>query len=88
MNSLEGYTTNGHEYRASEIDRSNTRRLKWMMNEAKKNVEKQDSENNKDIIAKQDSFVENKEPQQSLNSNNMFNPNVNSFAKFNKTNFK
>lgn len=42
MNSLEGYSTNGHEYRASEIDRSNSRRLKWMMKEAKDAVNKQD----------------------------------------------
>ena len=44
MNSLEGYNTNGHEYRVSQIDRSNSRRLKWMMNEARDIVNKQDAE--------------------------------------------
>ena len=47
MNSLEGYNTNGHEYRVSQIDRSNSRRLKWMMNEARDIVKKQDEEKNK-----------------------------------------
>ena len=42
MNSLEGYSTTGHEYRVSQIDRSNSRRLKWMMNEARDIVKKQD----------------------------------------------
>ena len=40
MNNLEGYGTNGHEYRLSQIDRNNSRRLKWMMNEAKDIVKK------------------------------------------------
>lgn len=92
MNSLEGYTTNGHEYRKSEIDRSNTRRLKWMMNEARKNVELNDSKNNEDkqkYINNLNGKVahENTNSKQNNTSSNMFNPNVNSFAKFNK-NFK
>ena len=44
MNRLEGYNTNGHEYRKSQIDRSNSRRLEWLMNEAKKNVDANDYE--------------------------------------------
>ena len=44
MNSLEGYNTNGHEYRVSQMDRSNSRRLKWMMNEARKEVEIKEKE--------------------------------------------
>ena len=40
MNNLEGYNTTGHEYRMSQIDRSNSKRLKWMMNEAKDIVKK------------------------------------------------
>ena len=40
MNNLEGYNTTGHEYRMSQIDRSNSRRLKWMMNEARDIVKK------------------------------------------------
>ena len=44
MNSLEGYNTNGHEYRISQIDRSNSKRLKWMMNEARDIVKKKDEQ--------------------------------------------
>ena len=48
MNNLEGYNTTGHEYRMSQIDRSNSRRLKWMMNEARDIVKKQDEEKKQD----------------------------------------
>ena len=53
MNSLEGYNTTGHEYRMSQIDRSNSKRLKWMMNETRDIVKKRDEikkENNKTIL--------------------------------------
>ena len=53
MNSLEGYSTTGHEYRVSQIDRSNSRRLKWMMNAARDIVKKQDEEkkqNNSNVL--------------------------------------
>ena len=40
MDRLEGYNTNGHEYRVSQIDRSNSKRLKWMLSEAEKKVMK------------------------------------------------
>ncbi len=54
MNSLEGYNTNGHEYRMSQIDRSNSKRLKWMMNEARdivKKKEEQEKQNNNVIFS-------------------------------------
>lgn len=44
MDRLQGYGTNGYEYRRSQIDRSNSNRLKWMMNEAKKSAEKRELE--------------------------------------------
>ena len=44
MDRLQGYGTNGYEYRKSQIDRNNSNRLKWMMDEAKKNVEKKELE--------------------------------------------
>lgn len=93
MNNLDGYKTNGHEYRASEIDRSNTRRLKWMMSEAKKVVEQQD--NNTDIkddysTLENDNLkpLENSENKIKPDERKMFNPNINRFAKFNNNNFK
>lgn len=51
MDRLQGYNTTGYEYRMSQIDRSNSNRLKWMMSEAKKNIEKQDNKetNNRSI---------------------------------------
>ena len=47
MNSLEGYNTDGFEYRASQMDRNRSQRLKWMMKEAKEAVEKREKEENK-----------------------------------------
>ena len=44
MDRLQGYGTNGYEYRKSQIDRSNSNRLKWMINEAKNSVEKRELE--------------------------------------------
>ena len=48
MNSLEGYSTDGYDYRVSLIDRSKSKRLKWMMNEARDIVKKQDEEKKQD----------------------------------------
>ena len=92
MNSLEGWRTNGHEYRASEIDRNNSRRIKWMNEELKKRVE-QNSRENMESDSEKNLFNDKKELEErkdnNLNSDrNMFNPNVNSFAKFNTNNFK
>lgn len=52
MDRLQGYNTDGHEYRISEIDRSNSRRLKWMMNEARKNVELREEEQKRGVVDK------------------------------------
>ena len=92
MNSLEGWKTNGHEYRASEIDRNNSRRIKWMNEELKKRVE-QNSKENMESDSDKNLFNNKKELEErkdnSLNNDrNMFNPNVNSYAKFNTNNFK
>lgn len=43
MDRLQGYNTTGYEYRMSQIDRSNSKRLKWMMNEAKKSIDLKDN---------------------------------------------
>ena len=72
MNSLEGYNTNGHEYRASQIARNNSRRIKWLFNEAKKEVEKKDKESNdKNNTSK---LHQNKTVEQKVIRNNVFNP--------------
>ena len=94
MNNLEGYNTTGHEYRMSQIDRSNSRRLKWMMNEARDIVKKQDEikkDNNKTILGDK-----NITPMLHGNSNNkttsnvrknMFNPStVNKFVNMKNNN--
>ena len=94
MNNLEGYNTTGHEYRMSQIDRSNSRRLKWMMNEARDIVKKQDEikkDTNKTILGDK-----NITPMLHGNSNNkttsnvrknMFNPStVNKFVNMKNNN--
>ena len=100
MNSLEGYNTNGHEYRVSQIDRSNSRRLKWMMNEARDIVNKQDAEKNKNKNNNSSAILGDKNITPTLhgtnnnNNNNsdirknIFNPSaVNKFSNF-KNNLK
>ena len=94
MNNLEGYNTTGHEYRMSQIDRSNSKRLKWMMNEARDIVKKRDEvkiDNNKTILGDK-----NITPTLHGNSNNkttsnvrknMFNPStVNKFVNMKNNN--
>lgn len=93
MNNLEGYTTNGYEYRKAEIDRNNAKRLKWMMKQANDNLHMQDNvDNEKDENINDNNrnkvFEENKETKASTLKDNMFNPNINRFAKFNNNNFK
>ena len=90
MNSLEGYNTTGREYRMSQIDRSNSKRLKWMMNEARDIVKKRDEikkENNKTILGDKNitptlhgnSNSSSKQPSSNIRKN-MFNPSsVNKF---------
>ena len=95
MNSLEGYNTTGHKYRMSQIDRSNSKRLKWMMNEAKDIVKKRDEikkDNNKTILGDKNitpTLHGNSNNQTSSNTRkNMFNPSaVNKFTNI-KNNFK
>ena len=92
MNSLEGWKTNGHEYRASEIDRNNSRRMKWMNEELKKRVEQNsqsniDNDSDKNLLTDKNG-LENKNDSKVNNDRNMFNPNVNNYAKFNPNNFK
>lgn len=94
MNNLEGYNTTGHEYRMSQIDRSNSRRLKWMMNEARDIVKKKDEakkENNKTILGDKNitpTLHGNKSSDESELRKNMFNPSmVNKFTNI-KNNFK
>ena len=95
MNNLEGYNTTGHEYRMSQIDRSNSKRLKWMMNEAKDIVKKRDEikkDNNKTILGDKNitpMLHGNSNNQTSSNTRkNMFNPSaVNKFTNI-KNNFK
>ena len=90
MNSLEGYNTNGYEYRKSQIDRSNSNRLKWMMKEAKKIVEKKDIDantNNNSAILADKSITPTLHGNNNTNTkdsrNNMFNPStVNKFNNF------
>ena len=94
MNSLEGYNTNGHEYRISQLDRSNSRRIKWMLNEARDKVEKEDRKKENDT-----SIITDKNIKKTLHGNtntnnrddirkNMFDPStVNKFSNF-KNNFK
>ena len=83
MNNLEGYNTNGHEYRISQIDRSNSRRLKWMMNEARDIVKKKDEQEKQ----QNNNIVSDKNITPTLHGNvsnkndsnlrkNMFNPSV------------
>ena len=90
MNSLEGYNTTGREYRMSQIDRSNSKRLKWMMNEARDIVKKRDEikkENNKNILGDKNitpTLHENSNSSSKQSSSNirknMFNPSsVNKF---------
>lgn len=98
MNRLEGYNTNGHEYRKSQIDRSNSRRLEWLMNEAKKNVEAKDYEATKpknSFIRESDSLEEIKKLNKNIavntnnqvNNSNVFKPNnVNLFSRSNTNN--
>lgn len=83
MNSLEGYNTNGYEYRASQMDRNNSKRLKWMMKEAKDKVDMKDVEDNKI-----DANNNNSKPSANKLNNNMFKPK--DFNRFNtlKKNFK
>ena len=84
MNSLEGYNTNGHEYRVSQIDRSNSRRLKWMMNEARDIVNKKDGQekqNNNNVILSDKNITPTLHGNASNKNNsdlrkNMFNPSV------------
>lgn len=96
MNNLEGYSTNGHEYRVSQMDRSNSRRLKWMMNEARDIVKKRDEEKKQNSS----NVMVDKNITSTLHSNstknikdedirkNMFNPStVNKFSN-KKNNFK
>ena len=96
MNNLEGYSTNGHEYRVSQMDRSNSRRLKWMMNEARNIVKKRDEEKKQNSS----NVMVDKNITSTLHSNstknitdegirkNMFNPStVNKFSN-KKNNFK
>ena len=93
MNNLEGYSTTGHEYRMSEIDRSNSRRLKWMMNEARDIVNKKDEEkkNNSTILGDKNitpTLHGNSTNRDSSIRKNMFNPStVNKFTNM-KNNFK
>ena len=96
MNNLEGYNTDGYDYRMSQIDRSKSNRLKWMMNEARDIVKKQDeqkqnNQNNsatlgdKNIMPK---LHENNNSNQTNTRKSMFNPStVNKFANI-KNNFK
>lgn len=96
MNNLEGYSTNGHEYRVSQIDRNNSRRIKWMMNEARAVVKKRDEEKKQDssniMVDKNrtSKFYSNstKNKKNKGNKKNMFNPStVNKFSN-KKNNFK
>ena len=101
MNSLEGYSTSGHQYRMPVIDRSNSRRLKWMMNEAKKKSEirnQEDMYRNQDsktasIVEKDDKALgkaadSNSNSDRNFQKREMFNPStVNKFANM-KNNFK
>ena len=74
MDRLEGYNTNGHEYRVSQIDRSNSKRLKWMLSEAEKKVKSVDNSSEKN-----NTF--------SNNVKNIFNPsNINKVNRFNSSN--
>lgn len=47
MDRLQGYGTNGYDYRRSAIERNNSSRLKWMMSEAKKSAEEREKKENK-----------------------------------------
>lgn len=101
MNNLEGHSTTGHEYRMSVIDRSNSKRLKWMMNEAKKKSEirnQEDMYRNQDsktasIVEKDDKALgkaadSNSNSDRNFQKREMFNPStVNKFANM-KNNFK
>ena len=94
MNNLEGYNTTGHEYRLSQIDRSNSRRLKWMMNEARDIVKKRDEikkDNNKTILGDKNitpTLHGNSNYKTSSNTRkNMFNPSaVNKFVNMKNNN--
>ena len=44
MDRLQGYGTNGYDYRKSAIERNNSSRLKWMVSEAKKSAEKREQD--------------------------------------------
>lgn len=65
MNNLQGYNTNGYEYRASIIDRSNSRRQKWLNSEAEKRVavreeqEKQNAKINSNTLLNQNKISNN-----------------------------
>ena len=94
MNSLEGYNTNGHEYRVSQIDRSNSRRLKWMINEARDIVKKKEEvkqANSSTVLGDKKitpTLPGNKSNNKSDLRKNMFNPStVNKFTNM-KNSFK
>ena len=93
MNNLEGYSTTGYEYRTSEIDRSNSRRLKWMMNEARDivNSKNKEKKNNSTILGDKNitqTLHGNSTNRDSSIRKNMFNPStVNKFTNM-KNNFK
>lgn len=72
MNSLEGYNTDGFEYRASQMDRNRSQRLKWMMKEAKEMAEKREKEENKVDPYKKDknSFIDKDDKKMDIKSNN------------------
>ena len=89
MNSLEGYNSNGHEYRQSQIDRSNSRRLKWMITEARDIVNKKDevkNTTNSNVLGDKNihpTLHGNQSNNESNLRKNMFNPQaVNKFNNF------
>ena len=94
MDRLQGYNTTGYEYRMSQIDRSNSKRLKWMMNEAKKNADFRDNQGNQNekTNAKGDLSTNNiaslnknmRKTNDAKTKNNMFHPD--SVNKFKHTN--
>lgn len=91
MDRLQGYGTNGYDYRKAAIERNNSSRLKWMVSEAKKSAEKreQDEKNSQttSFINKTSSLSELKKdnniPKYDNKNDKMFRPNeVNRFNNF------
>ncbi len=94
MDRLQGFGTNGYDYRRAAIERNNSSRLKWMMSEAKKSAEAREKDENKnnDSFSKIDgeeltnsnTLDNSSKPINNKPENHMFKPNeVNKFAKGN-----